>query len=97
MRLLDDADEKARYNATSILARVAKTHPADVEPAIDPLIDALDADFPQARANACWALGYMSADRALESLEELEQTDERDEVQHAAAVAIDEITGDSSE
>jgi len=96
IELLDDPDEKARYNATSILSRVAKRRPADVEPAIDPLVSVLNDDFPHSRANACWALGYVGADRALEQLEALERSDPSEEVQHAAAFAVDEITGNSS-
>lgn len=50
-------DGKFRYNTTSILARVAKQYPEDVEPAIPSFIDALDADFEYSRSNACWAWG----------------------------------------
>ena len=91
IELLDDSDEKARYNATSILARIAKADPDAVEPAIEPLIDALDEDFAYARSNACWALGYLKANDALERLRDIEETDPNEEVRHAASVAIDEI------
>lgn len=91
IELLGDSDEKARYNATSILARIAKAEPDAVEPAIKPLIDALDEDFAYTRSNACWALGYLTAEDALDRLREVEETDPNGEVRHAASVAIDEI------
>jgi HEAT repeat protein len=91
IELLEDPDEKARYNATSILARVAKADPDAVEPAINPLIDALDEDLAYTRSNACWALGYLKANDAVDRLREVEETDSNEEVRHAASVAIDEI------
>ncbi len=93
IELLDDDDEKARYNATSILARIAKAHPEDVEAAIDPLIKALDDDFCWTRSNACWALGYLKAERALERLEELKQENPEKEVRDVAEFAVHEING----
>jgi HEAT repeat protein len=87
IELLDDDDEKVRYNATSILARVAKQYPEDVEPAIPSLIDTLDDDFEYSRGNACWALGYLEADVALDALKE-RQTDSSEEVRSAANQAI---------
>ena len=92
IELLDDDDEKVRYNATSILARVAKQYPEDVEPAIPSLIDALGEDFEYSRANACWALGYLDADAALDALEDRKQGDSSEEVRHAADQAIQMIS-----
>ncbi len=43
------------------------------------------------RSNACWALGYLAAEDALERLRNIEATDSNEEVRHAASVAIDEI------
>ena len=91
IELLADDDEKARYNATSILARVAKSHPEDVEAAIEPLITALDDDFSWTRSNACWALGYLEAEQALQRLQELRQDDPEKEVRDAAEFAVHEI------
>lgn len=91
IHLLDDDDEKVRYNCTSILARIAKTYPQAVEPAVDPLIEMLDDDFKYSRGNACWALGYIQAERALAALEEREQSDSSEEVQEAAEWAIANI------
>lgn len=92
IELLDDDYEKNRYNATSILAHIAKEYPGDVEPAIDPLIEILETeDFAYSRSNACWALGYMAAAAALETLEELVADDHHEEVRDAAAFAIHEI------
>lgn len=41
--------------------------------------------------NACWALGYMKAEQALERLESIEQDDPNEEVRNAAVFAISEI------
>lgn len=60
--------------------------------AVEPLLDALDEEFPYARSNACWALGYVGAERALEPLEDVRNTDPNEEVQNAASAAINEIT-----
>ena len=43
------------------------------------------------RSNACWALGYLAAEDAMERLRDIEKTDPNEEVRHAASVAIDEI------
>ncbi len=91
VELLDDDDKKVRYNATSILARVAKQYPEDVESAVPSLIDAFDEEFEYSRANACWALGYLEADSALEAIEKREQNDSSEEVRHAADQAIQMI------
>lgn len=89
---LDEDYEKNRYNATSILAHVAKEHPADVEPAVEPLIEILETEeFAYARSNACWALGYVAAPAALEALEERLEDDPDEEVREAAAFAIHEV------
>lgn len=92
IELLDDADQHARYNATSILARVAEPHPAAVEVAIDPLVHALDDEFAYTRSNACWALGYLDAEAALDRLREIERDDPDEEVRRAASVAVEAIT-----
>jgi hypothetical protein len=89
--LLSDTDEKARYNATSILAKIAKTYPEDVEPAIGPLIEALDAEFRFARENACWALGYLEADRAEAALRERKRNDPVETVRDTAEWALHQI------
>jgi hypothetical protein len=88
IELLEDDDEKVRYNATSILARVAKEYPEDVEPSIPSLLEALDEDFAYSRVNACWALGYLEAEVAVEALEEHRQSDPDKEVRNAADQAI---------
>lgn len=67
----------------------------DVEPAIPSLIDALDEDFEYSRANACWALGYLEADAALDALEERRTADSSEEVRHAADQAIQMIEKNS--
>jgi HEAT repeat protein len=94
IELLSDHDENAQYNATSILARVAKAHPEDVEPAIDDLIAVLDSDFEYTRSNACWALGYLRADSAVDALHRRLDQDPSEEVQHAAEWALHEIEED---
>lgn len=91
IELLDDTDERARYNATSILARVAEPFPDDVEQAIDPLVGTLEEEFEFTRSNACWALGYLEAERALPELENLAESDPSENVRNAADVAVDEI------
>jgi hypothetical protein len=93
--LLDDDDEKVRYNVTSILARVAKQYPEDVESGIPSLIDVLNEDFEYSRANACWALGYLQADEAIDALVERIESDSSEEVRHAANQAIQMIESDS--
>ena len=95
IELLDDDDEKVRYNATSILSRVAKQYPEDVEPAIPSLIDTLDDDFEYSRGNACWALGYLAAESAVETLRERKQSDPDEEVRAVAEQAIQMIEDDS--
>lgn len=86
--LLGDADEKVQYNATSILARIANVHPEAVEPATDALIEALEAEMDQTRANACWALGYMNAASAREQIEAVQNHSPNDTVDAAASAAL---------
>lgn len=51
----------------------------------------LDDDFSWTRSNACWALGYIEAEHAVERLEDLKQYDPEKEVRNAAAFAVHEI------
>jgi hypothetical protein len=95
IELLDDDDEKVRYNATSILARVAKEYPENVEPAVPSLIEALAEDFAYSRANACWALGYLEVDTAVDALKERRETDPDEEVRKVAEQAIQMIKNGS--
>jgi HEAT repeat protein len=88
IELLDDDNEKVRYNATSILARVVNEFPEAVEPATPSLIDALDEGFAYSRANACWALGYLEADAAVDALEERRDSDPDEEVRTVADQAL---------
>jgi len=91
IELLEDSDERAHCNATSILARVVREHPESVEGTTDPLIDMLDDDFPHSRANACWALGYIEANEALDELRERARADSDKEVQAVAETAVQNI------
>lgn len=91
IELLDDDDHKARYNATSILARLGKAYPDDLDAAIDPLIDVVDDEFLYTRSNACWALGYIEAEQAVDVLAELSREDPEEEVRNAAAWAVQNI------
>jgi len=57
----EDDDELVKYNATSILARIATVAPDAVEPVTDSLREALSVDHPPTQQNACWALGRIGA------------------------------------
>ncbi|RLM83969.1 hypothetical protein D3D02_15890 [Halobellus sp. Atlit-38R] len=81
--LLDD-DELVKYNATSILARVATVDPDAVEPATDSLRDALSVDHPPTQQNACWALGRIGAHESLSELETLREHTDVEDVRAAA-------------
>jgi len=89
--MVDVSDQIPGFLEDEVRSRIAKADLDDVEPAIEPLIDALDEDFAYTRSNACWALGYLATEDALDILREVEETDPNEEVRHAASVAIDEI------
>ncbi len=82
-----------RPDTASILAPVAKRIPDQIKATIDPLSIAFDEDFSWTRSNACWALGYVKAEKTLERLQELRQADPEKEVRDAAEFAVHEITG----
>lgn len=91
IELLEDDEERIRYNATSVLASLAKHHPEAVAPAIPCFRDLLDVDHTWTRGNACWALGYLRADEALDDLEDVQQTDSDEWVRDAAEYAVGRI------
>ena len=88
---MDDSDEQVRYNATSILARVADDYPETVSPATEQLLAVLDDELADTRFNACWALKYINATGAVERIREIAATDPDDDVRSIAQLAIDTI------
>lgn len=89
-QLLDEEDEYAVANATSALARVAEWSPAAVTPYTDRFIDLLEHDAAIVRTNACWALGYLRAEAAVDALH-ARQGDEDVEVRKRATWALAEL------
>ncbi|MDL0135650.1 HEAT repeat domain-containing protein, partial [Halobacterium salinarum] len=85
--LLDD-DELVKYNATSILARVATVDPDAVEPATDSLRDALSVDHPPTQQNACWALGRIGAHKARSEIQALRERTDVQDVRAAATAGV---------
>ena len=87
------SDEKghAQHNTTYLLSQVAKRYPGAVEPTVDALINALDADRSDTRFNACRALGYVGAETAVEPLEQRRDGDSDADVQKVAGWALGQI------
>ena len=91
IELMDDPDEQVRHNATAILARVAAEHPDAVRPAGEQLLAVLDDDLPNTRFNACWALNYINARHAVDTLREIAATDPDADVRSVAQLAVDNL------
>jgi len=84
----EDDDELVKYNATSILARIATVAPDAVEPVTDSLREALSVDHPPTQQNACWALGRIGAHDARPELQALREETEVEDVQAAATAGL---------
>jgi HEAT repeat protein len=65
---------------------------ADVEPAVDEFIDALDAEQERTRTNACRALGYVGDRRALKPLKTCRREDSSVVVQKMAGWALGQFS-----
>lgn len=91
--LLYSDDEYTLINTSAGLGRVAEVEPEAVQHLTDRFVELLDHDHELVRENACWALGYLEADSALERLEEIRLDDETERVRNIAAWAIAEIEG----
>ena len=84
---MDDAF--TRINTTAALARLAQTHPDEIEPFTDRFVARLEDDHELVRVNACWALGHLEADTARTELESVAVDDEDADVRTRAQWALD--------
>ncbi|QLD89070.1 HEAT repeat domain-containing protein [Natronomonas salina] len=91
--LLYSDDEYTLINTSAGLGRIAEVEPEAVEHFTDRFVELLDHDQEVVRENACWALGYLEAESALERLEAVRLDDEAERVRNIAAWAIAEIEG----
>ena len=91
--LLYSDDEYTLINTSAGLGRIAEVEPEAVEHLTDRFVELLDHDHEVVRENACWALGYLEAESALERLEAVRLDDEAERVRNIAAWAIAEIEG----
>jgi len=85
---LEDDDELVKYNATSILARIATVAPDAVEPVTDSLREALSVDHPPTQQNACWALGRIAPTTLDQNCKLFERKTEVEDVQAAATAGL---------
>lgn len=94
-RLVDADDSGVRRGAVKILAELGRAD-ADLGTAVDALRARLDDDDKIVRRDACYALGILRADEALEEIRSL--TEQRDlELQAVAASAVERITEGESD
>lgn len=89
--LLDAEDDHSISNAASALARVAEVAPERVERYSDRFRALLGHDHEIVRLNACWALGHVGNEEAIERLEERRTADDSERVRERAQWAIAEL------
>lgn len=80
-----------RQNAAAILARVAAEHPDTVCPASKELLAVLEDDLDRTRFNACWALNYINATHAVDTVREIAATDLDADVRSVAELTVDNL------
>jgi HEAT repeat protein len=84
-------DDYTRVNATAIVARVAEDRPDAVrDAAVDPT-NWLEDDHHLVRVNACWTLGHLADDSAVDTLEAA-AADDHEDVRGRAQWALGELT-----
>ncbi|MEF8825306.1 MAG: HEAT repeat domain-containing protein [Halapricum sp.] len=89
--LLIVEDVYTRVNASGVLSRIAADFPASVAPLTPMFIRLLSDDEARVRENACWTLGYLEAQAAIEPLRNTAQDDEDTDVQRRAEWALARI------
>lgn len=87
-------NDYTRINATAAFARVAEDFPQSVGAHVPTLVDRLDDEEALVRENACWALGHLRAESAVDALRDRRRDDEP-KVSERAAWALDEIRSES--
>ncbi|WP_331232234.1 HEAT repeat domain-containing protein [Natronorarus salvus] len=86
---LEEDDEFIHSNAAAVIIELAQCDSEAVEQAEQPLCELLSVSSPEARRNACRALGHLESTAALESLKTIVDTDPDPEVRQCAAWAIE--------
>ncbi|MDY7083386.1 MAG: HEAT repeat domain-containing protein [Halobacteria archaeon] len=84
-------DEEKRKRSSRALVEVAKEHPNELEAYVAEIVNLLDDDDADVRMHACFILGFIGSESALNELEETKEYDSSPEVQTAAKKAVANI------